>query len=137
MISLSHAAVWVQDLEGMKTFYERYFGARANAKYSNESKGFESYFLTFDSGARLEIMRKEGVAAAPWNTQDPSRIVFPDHLGYAHLAFSVGSERAVKDLTERMEREGVHILSAPRRTGDGYYESLIADPEGNCVEITA
>jgi len=133
---LSHAAIWVRDLEGMRGFYERHLGARSGEKYENPAKGFESYFLSFDSGARLELMRKEGVDYPASSSGDPTRLVISDQIGFAHLAFSVGSEAGVDELTTRLEREGVSILSGPRRTGDGYYESLIADLEGNSIEIT-
>jgi lactoylglutathione lyase len=143
---ISHIALWAVDLEGTKLFYETYFGARANGKYENPKKGFESYFLSFDSGIRLEIMRKkdvgfaryavEGGSAEPTALEERDRYVAPDHTGYCHLAFSAGSEAAVDALTNRLAEDGFPVLSGPRRTGDGYYESVVADPEGNLVEIT-
>jgi len=143
-MTISHIAVWVANLEEMRLFYETWFGARSGAKYENSKKRFESYFLSFDSGIRIELMKKDGVAFSPCGdescfsgAEDCSRFVAPERVGYAHLAFSTGSEAAVDDLTKRLAAAGTPILSGPRRTGDGYYESVIADPEGNLVEITA
>ncbi len=126
---LEHVAVWTQDLEPLKDFYTTYFGARAGAKYVNAAKGFESYFLSFETGARLEIMRRTDVAAAEGDG--------PPRVGLAHFAIAVGSEAAVDALTERLRAAGIRVAGAPRRTGDGYYESLVLDPDGNPVEITA
>lgn len=111
----------------MKAFYETYFGAHANQKYCNPAKGFESYFLSFAGGARLELMCRQDIQPKPENVQV---------TGYAHIAMSVGSRHAVDALTERMKADGVKCLGEPRVTGDGCYESVFADPEGNCVEIT-
>ena len=127
---ISHAAIWVSDLEEMRLFYERFFGAKAGEKYENRNKGFTSYFLSFSSGARLELMHKSGLSGQPG---DSARIESP---GLSHLAFSTGSEAEVDRLTGDFSERGVRILSRPRRTGDGYYESVIADPEGNIIEIT-
>lgn len=126
---IEHLAVWTRDLEGMRAFYERHFGARANARYeSARQRGFASYFLTFpDGGARLEVMALPALADA---AASPA-------VGYAHLALSLGSREAVDALTARLAAEGVRVVSAPRQTGDGYYESVIADPDGNLVELTA
>ena len=125
---VEHVALWTRELERSRAFYERYFGARAGARYHSATRpGFVSYFLTFpDGGARLEMMTLPALAdsaAAP-------------AAGYAHLALSVGSREAVDALTARMRADGVHVLSAPRQTGDGYYESVVEDPDGNAVEIT-
>lgn len=129
-MTIAHLALWTRDLEAMKGFYERHFGGRAGEKYENPRKSFESYFLSFDSGCRLELMRRVG-------TLFPEGAVSRMDGGFAHLAFSVGSEAEVDLMTERLARAGVEVLSPPRRTGDGYYESVIVDPEGNTVEITA
>jgi lactoylglutathione lyase len=126
---IEHIAVWTRNLEGLKTFYETYFQARAGAKYANPGKGFESYFLTFASGARLELMR---MPAIPASLNDPQR----QFTGYIHLAVSVGSPAAVDDLTARLARDGYPVVDGPRHTGDGYYESCVMDPDGNRVEIT-
>jgi lactoylglutathione lyase len=126
---IEHIAIWTRDLEGLKGFYETYFQARAGARYTNPAKGFESYFLTFASGARLELMH---MPAIPASLDDP-RLQF---TGYIHLAVSVGSPAAVDELTARLARDGYPVLDGPRRTGDGYYESCVLDPDGNRVEIT-
>lgn len=126
---IGHVALWVSDLETMKTFYERYFGAQANANYVNERKGFHSYFLTFAGGPRLELMQRPDILPLD---RHPGR----EFLGYAHLAMTVGSASAVDELTQRLVADGYQRLDGPRWTGDGYYESVILDPEGNRIEIT-
>jgi lactoylglutathione lyase len=125
-MNIAHIALWCADLERAKDFYTTYFGGRAGAKYTNSKRQFESYFVDFDGGARLELMRQPDHFAAPG----------PARRGYAHLAFSVGSPEAVDALTRHLQAAGYPCLDGPRRTGDGYYESLILDPEGNRVEIT-
>lgn len=127
MPTIEHAALWTPDLERSRTFYEHYFGATAGEKYTNSEKNFASYFLTFDSGARLELMHTPTLANG--REDDPS-------VGYAHVAISVGSEEAVDALTEKLHDDGYTVCSGPRRTGDGYYESVILDPDDNRVEIT-
>lgn len=126
---ISHIAVWTQDIERLKEFYERHFGAKAGPRYVNPGRRFESYFLSFESGARLEIMQMPSVS----RRQD----IGAPPQGYAHLAVSVGSEAEVDHLTDRLRAGGCDVLSNPRRTGDGYYESVVADPDGNPIEITA
>lgn len=126
---LDHVAIWVDDLERMKGFYEVYFAATAGPKYSNAKKGFNSYFLRFDSGARLEIMQKPGLASRPHGVE-------VERLGYAHLSMAVGSEEVVDALAVRLESDGYPVLDGPRRTGDGCYEALLLDPEDNRIEIT-
>lgn len=128
---LEHAALWVRDLEAMKDFYVSRFGASAGERYENRVKGFSSYFLSFESGARLEIMHKDSMSGQAWGTPPA------DRPGYAHLAFSCGGEAEVDRLAGLFHADGIPIVSGPRRTGDGYYEVLILDPEGNSVEITA
>ncbi|AIU75108.1 MULTISPECIES: VOC family protein [Bacillus] len=123
---IEHAAIWVKDLERMKEFYEKYFGAKANDLYYNEKKDFKSYFLSFDSGCRLELMKKGGIDEAPSQNM----------TGWAHLAFSTGSKERVNELTETFKNDGFQVVSGPRVTGDGYYESVIEDGEGNLIEIT-
>lgn len=124
---IAHVAMYVKDMEGTKDFFIRYFDAKANAGYHNPKTDFRSYFLTFSDGCRLEIMQKPGMADFE---KELSR------TGYAHLAFSVGSREAVDDLTSRLQAEGYAVISGPRTTGDGYYESCILDMEGNQIEIT-
>lgn len=128
-MEISHFALWVRDLETLKTFYERYFGAQANPKYVNARKQFQSYFLTFATGPSLELMQCPDIT--PLDRQ-PGQ----EFLGYAHLAMAVGSEAAVDALTTRLVNDGYQRLDGPRRTGDGYYESVVLDPEGNRIEIT-
>lgn len=126
---IEHVAIWCRELEILRAFYETHFGARSNEKYVNEATGFESYFLSFDSGARLELMRLPSISQT---ASDPHR----QFTGLVHLAISVGSEDRVDELTEELRNAGHDLLDGPRRTGDGYYESVILDPESNRVEIT-
>ena len=123
---IAHVALWVIDLEKEKAFYEHYFNGHSSEKYENKTKGFESYFISFGSKTRLEVMRKNDVKAkyAPLET------------GWAHIAFSVGSKDRVNALSEKLEDDGYRLISRPRTTGDGYYECVIEDPEGNRVELT-
>lgn len=126
---IEHFAVWVTDLEVVAAFYERYFGATRNDLYHNAKKGFSSYFLTFHTGARLELMHSATLDL-------PASESGSQRLGWTHLAFSVGSEEQVDALTERLKTDGFPVLDGPRRTGDGYYESVVLDPAGNRLEIT-
>ncbi|WP_460979981.1 VOC family protein [Spirosoma knui] len=128
---IEHLAIWVRDLERMRTFYETYFGATANNKYVNAQKGFSSYFLTFpQKGARLELMQMTGIP-------DSQNDALTQFTGLIHFAVSVGSEAAVDTLTERLRIDGYPVVGEPRRTGDGYYESVILDPEQNRIELVA
>lgn len=128
-MTIEHIALWTTDLERSRHFYTTYFGATAGSRYHNPTKHFTSYFLRFASGARLELMHRPAPAEAP-----PAPSGQP--LGYAHLAFSTGSEAAVDRLTERLRTAGYRVLGEARTTGDGYYESIVADPNGNPVELT-
>ncbi|MEZ7891336.1 MAG: VOC family protein [Candidatus Wallbacteria bacterium] len=128
---IEHIAVWVDDLEAMKDFYELMFNGKAGKKYVNVKKNFESYFITFDGGARVELMKRRVCS-----DNMPAQENKPDY-GYAHMAFRVGSEAEVDIITEKFQRKGIKLISGPRRTGDGYYESCIEDPEGNLIEIVA
>ena len=128
-MQISHFALWVSDLERTKAFYERYFGAQANTKYVNERKQFHSYFLTFVGGPSLELMQRPDITRLD---RQPGQEV----LGYAHLAMAVGSAAAVDELTQRLVNDGYQRLDGPRWTGDGYYECVVLDPEGNRIEIT-
>ena len=126
-MKIGHAALYVADLEGAKDFFVRFFGGKANAGYHNKTTDFRSYFLSFDGGARLEIMTRPGLAPA----------VREDlKTGWAHLAFSAGSREKVDALTETLRLAGYPVLSGPRVTGDGYYESCVRGFEGNLIEIT-
>jgi len=128
-MKIEHLAIWTLNLERLKDFYVSYFNAKAGNIYINEKTGFRSYFLEFDGGCRLEIMEKPTVKGQ----KDTGKEV----AGLAHFAISAGSKKAVEDLTDKLRNDGYNILSEPRTTGDGYYESVIADPDGNRVEITA
>lgn len=126
-MNIEHVALWVNDLEKAKDFLQTYFGAVPNDGYHNINTDFRSYFLAFESGARLELMHHPQMIDSE---KDLRRI------GYAHLAFSVGSKGAVDQLTQRLRNDGYRVISGPRATGDGYYESCILDLEGNQIEIT-
>jgi lactoylglutathione lyase len=128
-MKIEHLALWVKDLERMRSFYETYFGGIANEKYVNSAKQFQSYFLRFESGCRLELMQKPTI---PDNRND----VYQQYVGLIHFAISVGAKEAVDELTGRLKQDGFEVLDGPRTTGDGYYESVVLDPEGNRIEIT-
>lgn len=124
---IEHIALYVHDLERARNFFMQYLGASSNAGYHNQKTDFRSYFLTLDDGARLELMHKPDMADLP---------KAPDRTGYAHIAFSVGSPERVDALTAELRTAGYEVVSGPRITGDGYYESCIAVIEGNLIEIT-
>ncbi|MBT9651997.1 glyoxalase [Ruminococcus sp. MCC718] len=126
-MKIEHIAMYVKDLEKTKTFFEIYLNARANAGYHNPKTDFRSYFLSFDDGARLEIMNK------PQMQDSPKALT---QTGYIHIAFSVGSKEKVDELTAKLKEDGYEIISGPRITGDGYYESCVVGIEGNQIEIT-
>ena len=125
---IEHIAMYVNDLEQAKDFFIKYFHAKSNDGYHNPNTDFRSYFLTFDDGARLEIMNKPGMA-------DEEKVL--TRTGYIHIAFSLGSKQAVDDLTQTLRADGYPVISGPRTTGDGYYESCIIGIEGNQIEITS
>ena len=126
-MKIEHAAMYVNDLEGVRDFFVRYFDAVSNDGYHNIKTGFRSYFLSFSDGARLEIMNRPDMS-------DGDKDVM--HTGYIHLAFSTGSREKVDKLTKKLKDDGYEILSGPRTTGDGYYESCVLGPEGDQIEIT-
>lgn len=126
-MNIEHVAMYVNDLERAKDFFVRYFGAAANDGYHNQMTDFRSYFLSFDDGARLELMHKPDMA----DVQKPLA-----RTGYAHIAFRLGSREAVDSLSEAMRADGYEVISGPRVTGDGYYESCVVDFEGNQIELT-
>jgi lactoylglutathione lyase len=126
---IEHVAIWTRDLEGLRAFYETYFEARAGAKYANPATGFESYFLAFASGGRLELMRLPSLAGRPGPGAGPM-------AGYAHLAISLGSTEEVDALASRLRADGLRVVDGPRFTGDGYYECVVLDPDGNRLELT-
>lgn len=127
---IHHAAAWVADIEGVCSFYQCYFAAEVGPLYENIRKGFSSRFLVLGDGARLELMSSTALHLE-------ARLPGGQHLGFAHLAISLGCEAAVDAMAERMQRDGVPIVDGPRRTGDGYYECVVLDPEGNRIELTA
>ena len=126
-MKIDHIALYVKDLEVSKSFYETYFDAKPNQLYHNPKTGLHTYFLSFDSGTRLEIM---------WRPNLSKRLDRVMNEGLIHFAFSVGSKEAVDTLTQKIIDAGYECFSAPRTTGDGYYESVVLDPDGNMIEIT-
>jgi lactoylglutathione lyase len=127
---IEHVALWTTDLQRCKQFYTAYFGAVAGAEYLNPAKGFRSCFLSFLEGARIEVMMT--------STLSPLAIEpGAQRMGLTHFAISVGSKQRVDELTSKLSKDGFPIVDGPRRTGDGYYESVVLDPDGNRVEITA
>ena len=128
-MQIEHVAIWTHDIERLREFYQTYFGAVAGERYHNPKNQFFSYFLRFASGARLELMQMAGVPVS----QDNKITQF---TGYIHLAMATGSVEAVDALTARFRADGYPILDGPRWTGDGYYESVIQDPDGNRIEVT-
>lgn len=129
-MTLEHVAIWTNNLERLKTFYCTYFGGVSNEKYVNPNKNFKSYFISFASGARLEIMQKPGI---PNNLNDT---VNAQHTGIIHLAFGVDTMQQVEDKAKELVAAGYPILSGPRKTGDGYYEFETLDPDNNRLEVT-
>jgi lactoylglutathione lyase len=129
-MTIEHAAIWTEDPERLKLYYENYFEAKAGDKYTNPSTGFQSYFLSFASGARLELMSKPGI---PANKNDT---VEAQHLGLIHLAFGVAGMKEVEDKAAQLKKDGYPILRGPRKTGDGYYEFETLDPDNNRLEVT-
>ena len=126
-MKIEHIALYVEDLEETKNFFIKYLGAKANNGYHNPRTNFRSYFLSFEDGARLEIMQRPEMVNLP---KEAAR------TGYAHIAFSVGSREKVDALTAELKADGYDVVSGPRITGDGYYESCIVAMDGNQIEIT-
>lgn len=125
-MKIEHIAMYVNDLEAARDFFIKYFNASSNAGYHNKNTDFRSYFLTFDGGSRLEIMNKPVM-------ENPEKTL--TRTGFIHIAFSVGSKEKVDELTARMKADGYEVVSGPRTTGDGYYESCVVALEGNQIEI--
>ncbi len=127
-MTIEHIAIWTQDLEKMRSFYLNFFDLKSNEKYHNPQKQFSSYFLSFENGARIELMHRP----------DVSEFIEAKgtKLGLTHFAISVGSKEKVNAITELVRKNGFNVIGEARTTGDGYYESVIADPEGNWIEIT-
>ncbi|MEO5593553.1 MAG: VOC family protein [Chitinophagaceae bacterium] len=128
-MKIEHLALWTNQVDVLKTFYIKFFNASANEKYYNPRKEFSSYFLSFSDGARLELMQMPGI---PVNNNDIMR----QNTGLIHFAMSTGSKESVDALTETIRQEGFTVIGEPRWTGDGYYESVILDPDNNRIEIT-
>ncbi len=126
-MKIEHIAIWVKDLEAQANFWETYFEGKREDLYVNPDKGFSSYFIRFQNGTRLELMKLDRI---------DSRASEEEGLGYAHIAVSVGTRQKVRSLTEQLETDGYKVVSYPRVTGDGYFESCILDAEGNRIEIT-
>lgn len=127
---IDHIALWSNDIERLKEFYIRYFNLKSNEKYENVQKNFQSYFLSFPDGTRIELMQMP-------NSPDNKNNSDKQNIGLIHFAISVGSEQRVVELTKRLQNDGYEVVSEPRRTGDGYFESCIFDPDRNRIEITA
>jgi lactoylglutathione lyase len=126
-MKIEHVAIYVNELEAARDFFVKYLGGKSNDGYHNPNTGFRSFFISFDDGSRLELMNKPGIVDLP---KDELR------SGYSHIAFSVGSKEKVDELTKRFIEDEFEVLSGPRTTGDGYYESCIIGLEGNLIEIT-
>ncbi len=158
-MKIEHVAIWVKDIGKVCEFHRKYFGGVVHPIYHNPAKQFTSRFVTFESGARLEIMHRPDITVGTLNRDCMFHVKRPqgecsDHtcmgiaepqdvghevsqqLGFAHLSFSVGSKEEVDRLTRQMSDDGIQVIGEPRTTGDGYYESVVLDPEGNRVEIT-
>lgn len=127
-MKIEHVAIYVHDMEREKDFFAKYFGATSSEKYHNFQSGFSAYFLTFEDGARLEIMQRPTM-------EDPLKGTW--RTGWHHIAIDVGNRDAVDELTKRIQADGYRVVSGARLTGDGYYESTILDDEGNSIEIFA
>ena len=127
-MKIEHIAIWTLDLEKMKNFYLKFFDLKSSEKYYNPKKKFSSYFLSFKDGARIELMYRPDISKFIERSESK--------LGLAHFAISVGSKERVDSITALFRENGYSIIGEPRTTGDGYYESIISDPEGNLIEIT-
>lgn len=125
---IEHIAIWTEQLETLKDFYVKYFDAKIDADYFNPKKNFRSYFLSFASGSRLELMHMPDI---PATKDDP----YQQYRGIIHMAFEVMKQEEVDHLTQRLSEDGYEVVGAPRMTGDGYYESVIFDPDKNRIEI--
>jgi lactoylglutathione lyase len=128
-MKIHHIAFWVKDIEKMKAFYTKYFNCTAGPEYTNPKNSFNSFFLSFMDGTQIELMNNPSIL-------DSLHSIHNQYMGLNHMAVSAGSKDAVDQLTGRLEKDGFQVLSGPRETGDGYYESVILDPENNRIEIT-
>lgn len=130
-MTIDHVAIWTTDLERLKDYYTRYFGGKANEKYINREKLFESYFISFDTGARLELMQRQDI---PENLNDRE---VKQHRGIIHISFRMESMELVVEKSKELAKIGFRILRGPRKTGDGYFEFETLDPDGNRIEVSA
>ena len=126
-MKIEHLAIWTNQLEVLRSFYTSFFGAQSNEKYYNPGKQFSSYFLSFDNGCRLELMEMPGISNETGTIQ---------RTGLAHFAIAAAKKEEVDALTEQIRQNGYVVAGEPRWTGDGYYESIVLDPDGNRIEIT-
>ncbi len=126
-MKIDHIALWVRDLEKMRAFYQNYFDCSSGERYENPTKGFSSFFIRFADGARIELMHRNDITSGGAD----------DTFGWTHIAIEMGTPSEVDALTDKMQHDGIKVASLPRRTGDGYYESVIIDPEGNRLELVA
>lgn len=126
-MKIDHVALWARNLEKMKEFYLHYFDCKSGERYENPAKGFSSFFINFTDGARIELMHRNDITADQAN----------DTFGWAHIAITIGTAAEVDALTNKMQHDGIEVASSPRKTGDGYYESVVLDPEGNRLELVA
>lgn len=124
---IAHIALWTNKLEELREFYCRYFGGRSNEKYVNLSKGFESYFITFEGDTSLELMRKEEIKGYCSDV----------HIGLCHISFALQDRDCVVEMTNRLQKDGYEVAGQPRVTGDGFFESVVVDPDGNLIELMA
>lgn len=129
-MTIDHVAIWTTSLEPLKDYYVKYFNGQANEKYTNKEKLFESYFISFDSGARLELMK------IPDILQNLNARIDKRHPGLTHLAFCVDSMEKVTEKARELENDGFKIIRQPRKTGDGYWEFETLDPDNNRIEVS-
>lgn len=128
MTKIEHVAIWVKDLERMRDFYLKYFNVRSGIKYTNPKKKYSSYFIIFPEATRLELMHRHDIQDMRRNESE--------FFGWAHIAISLGSKESVIAMTDKLRSDGWKIVGEPRTSGDGYFESVIMDPEGNRIELT-
>ena len=130
-MTIDHVAIWTSQLERLKDYYVKYFNGRSNEKYLNKERHFESYFISFESGSRLELMQMPGI---PQNLNDT---VEKQYQGIIHLSFGVENMNMVNDKLTELSKDGFKIIRGPRKTGDGYWEFETLDPDNNRIEVSA
>jgi lactoylglutathione lyase len=130
-MAIDHVAIWTGQLEKLKEYYLKYFNGQANVKYLNKERHFESYFISFNSGTRLELMQMPGI---PQNLNDP---IEKQYLGIIHLSFKMETIERVNEKYQELKNDGFRILRGPRKTGDGYWEFETLDPDNNRIEVSA